>query len=254
MENNELAVDPSLVSGTEAMIASLSAEKASEPVNQQQQVSEPEVTIPDKFKGKSLQDVIKSYQELESQLGKQGSELGELRKVADQFIRENSPTRRQPEADVDFISEPEKAVKQVVHEELAPIQDEVLEFRQMKMDQKLSTAHPDYKQIYATEDFQKWVLESPVRIELFARADRNYDATAGVELFSMYKAMTKKADNPVRNEQLRASTMETAGTTESAPKKIYRRIDLINLKLNDPRRYEALNDEIMRAYAEGRVR
>jgi hypothetical protein len=37
-------------------------------------------------------------------------------------------------------------------------------------------------------------------------------------------------------------------------KKIYRRADLINLQVTDPRRYEALSDEIQSAYAEGRVK
>jgi len=41
---------------------------------------------------------------------------------------------------------------------------------------------------------------------------------------------------------------------ESTGKKIYRRADIISLKVNNPKRYEALQPEIMQAYAEGRVR
>jgi hypothetical protein len=35
---------------------------------------------------------------------------------------------------------------------------------------------------------------------------------------------------------------------------VYRRADLIRLKMQDPNRYDALSDEIMQAYQEGRVR
>jgi hypothetical protein len=35
---------------------------------------------------------------------------------------------------------------------------------------------------------------------------------------------------------------------------MYRRADLINLQITDPRRYEALAEEIQDAYAEGRVK
>ena len=43
------------------------------------------------------------------------------------------------------------------------------------------------------------------------------------------------------------------GTGESG-KRVYRRADLIRLKMQDPARYDALSDEIMAAYAEGRVK
>jgi len=46
----------------------------------------------------------------------------------------------------------------------------------------------------------------------------------------------------------RTSSEATAG------KKIYRRADLIRLRTNDPERYDALQDEILEAYAEGRVK
>jgi hypothetical protein len=47
--------------------------------------------------------------------------------------------------------------------------------------------------------------------------------------------------------------VDTGGSGE-ATKKIYRRADLIRLKMTDPDRYESLQPEIMRAYTEGRVK
>jgi hypothetical protein len=52
---------------------------------------------------------------------------------------------------------------------------------------------------------------------------------------------------------MKAAQVDTGGSGESS-KRVYRRADLIRLKMNDPARYEALNDEILSAYAEGRVK
>ena len=52
---------------------------------------------------------------------------------------------------------------------------------------------------------------------------------------------------------MKAAQVDSGGTGESS-KRIYRRADLIRLKMNDPNRYDALSDEIMQAYAEGRVK
>ena len=56
-------------------------------------------------------------------------------------------------------------------------------------------------------------------------------------------------------DQLRrkAATVETGGTNESS-RKVYRRVDLMRLMTKDPDRYEAMSDEIMKAYQEGRVK
>jgi hypothetical protein len=51
-----------------------------------------------------------------------------------------------------------------------------------------------------------------------------------------------------------ASTGATKGSGETASKKTYRRADIIELMRTNPDRYQQLADEIMVAYAEGRVR
>jgi len=54
-------------------------------------------------------------------------------------------------------------------------------------------------------------------------------------------------------KNLKAATVDT-GSPAPSSKKTYRRTDLINLRLRDPDRYYAMQDEIMSAYAEGRVK
>ena len=53
--------------------------------------------------------------------------------------------------------------------------------------------------------------------------------------------------------RVRAAGVDVGGSGESG-KRVYRRADLIRLKMTDPDRYEALSGEIMQAYQDGRVR
>ena len=54
----------------------------------QEEVEQPQQnpTVPDKYQNKSLEEVVQMHQEAEKLLGRQSSEVGELRKVVDDFI------------------------------------------------------------------------------------------------------------------------------------------------------------------------
>ena len=137
---------------------------------------------------------------------------------------------------------------------------------QMKMQQTaalLQKNHPDFQEIAVSSDFQDWVAKSKVRTQLYVQADKDFDYEAADELLSTYKAIVgKKAEegqqqakelSASRQKQLKAATVDAGGGNETS-RKVYRRADLIRLKMTDPARYEALSDEIMAAYAEGRVK
>jgi len=70
----------------------------------------------------------------------------------------------------------------------------------------------------------------------------------------------KKIEDPVVAESKKetAKNLKSVAVDTGSPaptsRKTYRRADLINLRLRDPARYEAMQDEIMAAYAEGRVK
>ena len=64
----------------------------------------------------------------------------------------------------------------------------------------------------------------------------------------------QKSEKAKAKKALRQTVSETRSTQSVGGKKMYRRADLINLQVTDPRRYESLADEIQSAYAEGRVK
>ena len=52
-----------------------------EPQDEGTQVEQTETEVPDKYQGKSTAEIVRMHQEAEKLLGKQSSEVGELRKV-----------------------------------------------------------------------------------------------------------------------------------------------------------------------------
>ena len=246
-------------------------EKLGEEVKVEEQTLEKSVEpessdIPDKYRGKSLDDIIKMHQEAEKLIGKQAQEVGEVRKLADELIKQNLAGKSQPikeeEPEVDFFENPQAAVRKTVdnHPDVLAARQASQEFKKMQIQQKLAQEHPDFGQIVQDADFVNWVKSSPVRIGLYAKADGEFDYDSANELLSTYKQLkgikakqTSDAGETQRKSNLKAASVDVGGTGESG-KRVYRRADLIRLKMQDPARYDALSDEIMAAYAEGRVK
>jgi hypothetical protein len=103
-------------------------------------------------------------------------------------------------------------------------------------------------------------------MQLFAQAN-NYDVDAAMELLGNYKSIKgyqeqkankaddtlKKVDSEARTKTLKAAGVQQGGSGELS-KPVYRRNDLIRLRMTDPERYNGMQDDIMQAYAEGRVK
>jgi len=232
----------------------------------EQQKIEQKAELPEKYRDKSLDDIVKMHQEAEKLIGKQAQEVGEVRKLADELIKQNLGSRqqqtRQEEPEVDFFENPQKAVQRTVdsHPDIIAARQATLEMKRAQIQQRLAQEHPDFGEIAKDQDFANWVKSSPVRIKIFEQADSGYDFDSANELLSTYKQLRgvkskqmSDAGEASRKQTLKAVGVDTGGSGESS-KKVYRRADLIRLKMQDPNRYEALSDEIMVAYQEGRVR
>ena len=232
---------------------------------QAQAAPEPEVQVPEKYKGKTTDDIIKMHQEAEKLIGKQAQEVGEVRKLADELLKQSlasKPQHIEQEPEIDFFEDPRKAIQKELsaHPDVIAAREATQQFKKMQIQQKLGENHPDFTQIVQDPEFVNWVKGSNVRMSLYAKADAEYDYDSAHELLSTFKQIksvkaqeTKKAGDTARTSALKAASVDVGGTGESS-KKVYRRSDLIRLRMTDPSRYEALSDEIMRAYQEGRVK
>lgn len=229
-----------------------------------QAVEEPAPEVPEKYRNKSINDIVKMHQEAESKLGQQGAELGELRKLADTFILNSSNTKApEPVEEVDFFADPDKALdkKLASHPAIKEAQETAMYIKQSQAVQTLLNKHSDAQDILSNPGFKEWVDKSPIRAELHARANSKYDVLAADELLSQWKAINNaskhltEAEQQSRKDVLRkASTGSVKGSAEPKSKQIYRRRDIIELMKTNPERYMALEPEIRLAYAEHRVR
>lgn len=230
-----------------------------------------ETVVPPKFKGKSVDEILESYQNLEQQYGKQGNELGELRKLADTLIQknlqesQNNTVQEQEQAltEDDFLANPVDSVRKIVEESLQPIKGALNQSQAESTMSRLQTKHPDIEGIVKDLDFQKWVMESVPRQEMWQRASAG-DFNYADELFTQYKSLNgiqqaqqKEQVRTEKERELQAATAVASGSSQDAvsqSKPIYKRAQLIRLQLEDPNRYADLQPEIFQAYKEGRVR
>jgi hypothetical protein len=237
-------------------------------VTEEPQVEETpqEDDIPDKYKGKSTAEIVRMHQEAEKLLGRQSSEVGELRQVVDNYIQtqlDTTPATQEPEEDIDFFSDPDKAVERAIknHPSIKAAEAQTQQYKQQTAQSQLQQRHPDMQEILQDGKFVDWIKGSKIRTQLFAQADTQYDYEAADELFTNWKerqgtvAQTVANEKASRKEAVKtASTGGAKGSGETATRKVYRRSDIIKLMQTDPDRYLSLSDEIMQAYQEGRVR
>ena len=246
--------------------------------------------LPEDLKGKTPAQLAKMYKDAQSVIGRQGTELGDLRRTADQYIkarlasdaRAAAPKQpvveeKQPD-DVDFFTNPQAAIAKAIenHPSLKGLQGAAKEYAAREITRQrtettkaFNEKHSDAGTIMGDENFRAWVNKSPVRQALLLRAHQHYDLAAGDEVFSTWKELqgaratkeeSKPASKPVKQvagkEEARVPTggNATPRSTGDKSQKIYRRADIIRLMQNDPARYELMADEITKAYQEQRVR
>ena len=264
-------VDDSTITDTTASTAEEIMDQVAEAVDAPEAEESPE--IPSKFAGKSTQEIIDSYTNLEKELGRKAQEVGELRKLSDSFLQaevsrntqnpqDNTPLETK-DNDVDFFDDPNKAVNDMIenHPKFREFQQFQAQQAQAGAEARLKQTHPDFTDVIKDTAFQEWVQDSPIRMQMFQAADA-YNFDAANELLTNWKDRSmisktqevKEKAEVERKEALKAGTAESRTSSGSSKGgKTYRRADLIRLKMENPSRYESLQDEIYNAYAEGRV-
>ena len=234
--------------------------------------SEPVEELPEKYKGKSAIEIAKMHQEAEKLIGRQANEVHEVRSLADQLLKQQLETQAKQAKPIeesleeDFFADPASAVNRQVekHPAVLEARQAALEMKKMKTAQQLSAKHPDFATIASDSGFQDWVKSSAIRLNLFAKADAEFDFESADELLSTYKELkqikqqnqvtqTAAVESKAQEQAMKAATVDVGGAGETS-RKVYRRADLIKLRMTDPDRYMQMSDEIMSAYAEGRVK
>lgn len=225
-----------------------------------------EDTTPDKFKGKSISDVIESYTQLEAELGRRGNEVGDLRKLTDQLLELNEKkveTKPEKKVEVDsLLDDPDTTIKEVVNSNprLKALERKLDELGVKDDKLAFEKKHPDFQKTMNSPEFIGWIRESPLRQRMLQHANSEYDYEMGTELFDNYNlakgnAITEAttARDTKASKAAKEGVTEKGGATRSKAKQVFKRSELIHLKLTNPAKYDSMMPEIKKAYIEKRV-
>lgn len=252
--------------GEQELVDLNATESVGEEVQAEEEEQETGFTIPDKFKDKDIEDVVKSYQQLEKEAGRRANEVGELRKLTDELLQLQLKEKQEtepatPELDVDSLLEnPTEAINQAVNARFKSLEDQL---KQQELDKGKATfeeKHPDWQEKLQDPGMVSWIQSSPVRLRMFQEANANYDYETADELFTMYDALHSEAKEDAKEKATRKRTKKLqaakteSGSTGVTSTKIYSRAELLNFRMRDPEGYFAREEEFNLARAEGRVR
>ena len=222
----------------------------------------PEPKIPEKFKGKSVEDIIQMYENAEKEKSRIGNELGENRKLVDKLLQAEL-SRTTPVKDTaeepDWDYEPDKAAKKLVDKEVGDLKKELQAIKQKDALKEFKSKYPDYEKDASDPQFMEWVQGSKYRADLYMKNYNGVDIDAASELLDLwnerksYANIQKENDSDKRQEQLKAASLEKGASTGGSRKKMWSRTYIRHIRMYDKPKYEANKADILAAYDEGRV-
>lgn len=232
-----------------------------------------EAKIPDKYKGKSLEEVIQMHEEAERKASRLGNEIGQLRQqVLQRPTKAEEPKKKEVNVDT-LLENPEDSIEAVIEQSpvVRKLNETVESVERDIQKRKFESKHTEYQKDLNDEQFFEWIKKNPVRVGLaqsadagdFQAADLLWDMWAEVKEVRQVRAEQEKVEAKKKREKaLQDGTLEsgTGNTTES--KKVFRRSEIQNLKtrakLGDRQAQAIVEDptwqqEVLRAYEQKRV-
>lgn len=234
-------------------------------------------SLPEKYKGKTVADVVRMHQELEQAYSRQGNELGEYRRLAS-TLAENTTRTSYEKVDErpaittdDLIADPAKAIDNVIesHPAVKRARETSDNLERQLAYRNFEQAHPKFRDALQTQEFRDWVQSSASLVRLAQRSDA-YDFEAADQLFGLWEEKQSIKQNAEKiakdiidkKEKERAGTLEGATGADASNDVVLNRAELRLLqqkamagdktalaKWNDPK-FRAMR---LKAYADGRV-
>lgn len=239
-----------------------------------------EQSLPDKYRGKSLEEIVTMHQNAETALGRANNEVGTLRRLSDEFLgirsaelarekADNQPKRVPITADA-LLEKPEEVILATIESEIerrsADRDARTNRLEAELAESKFARRFPDAESTLQDPEFQTWVRSGKHRQNLAMQASQgNFDAAE--DLFGLYKdAVGGKPDtrqSPDGTAAARKAALAKSGgsaVTGVIPsadgKKVYKREELITMRIKDPEGFARLyeTEDLATAYREKRVR
>jgi hypothetical protein len=220
-------------------------------------------TVPDKYKGKTAEELIRMHQEAEKAMHSRDEEVRISRAYLDRALSQQAKATEPPPPvpttlpsdDVKMLelmlSKPTEFKKALVAELVGGLQ-------QSSVQAETQRIFNENRAVISTPEFGKFLQTVPPSV--CQQADR--DPAVLSYLLNSYKASTAPAaapTNPVDNaERARATAAKTAQARTApgganAAQPTFTRMQLMEMQLKQPDKYEAMQPQIIAAYAQGLV-
>ena len=225
------------------------------------EIDDKEAYVPKRLRGKTKEEIIKEFSDLEKDYSRMGNELGEsrslLRETLEKALTANR-TEEPPLTDDDFAIKPKEAVQKLIDEAVKPIKDKAATAEQRALMMEFNVRHPNYQDTAKSPEFHDFISDSSYRSRLF-KAASNFDMDAAEDLFTAFEEHKKSGDTDVngKRREIRRASTETGGsggTAAKSGKKIFKSADLMRLYNTDRERYNEMSEDIKLAFQEGRVK
>lgn len=232
--------------------------------------------VPEKYKGKTTEDVIRMHMEAEKERSRLGNEVGTLRSMADQLMglqqakTEQTRKERKPITTDELLTNPDESIERALADNpvLAKTQEHIKRLELSLAQSQFEREFPEYMDDLGNPEFANWIKTNKVRTALGVAANSG-DYEAASSLWSLWKERqsdlesTKQTKKELRKKEERLGTLEGSGTQGMQQDKVYKRLDFMELQRKalsgDPEAKAKWNDpnfqqERLRAYADKRVK
>jgi hypothetical protein len=236
----------------------------------------PGFDMPDKFKGKSAEEIAQAYVNAEKRLGEVNNQLGEYRSMTDRLLDleekrvsdlEKGGAKEIEEFDIDpteLLANPKEVMDRYYEQRRSQdtgyteLQQRLDRIESQTIEQQFVEKHPDAQERFNDPVFVEWVQANPYRANMAAQAVNAQDYNGLDYLLTDYKERTgaapandRKAQEIQQAAQVATESQSSGGSTNSG--KVYSRRKIVELKINNPEEYRTRASEFTKAYAEGRV-
>ena len=237
--------------------------------------------LPEKFTGKSAEDIAEMYMNLESEHGRVTNEFGTMRAqnevLNDLLTNHQAQTPVVPEPAVEtykvdaasLLDDPQGTLEKWYESRVASDRTEY-DSRLSGLETQLQSVNvrtrvTDFDEVAASAEFGEWVRKSPTRQRIAQQAGEG-DSSAALMLVEEYKAQAVTVPEPTPADPAKEALDRAAGISLESPGSvepagdaslpIFKASELRRLKMTDYEAYSdpKFQDEVLLAYHQGRVR
>lgn len=233
--------------------------------------------VPEKYKGKTIEDMIKMHQNAEKKISLQGADLAAQRRMSDAILElkaakpetRTTEVTRKPLTMEALLTNPEQAITEAVNGSDMGRRAEAAEARTASLEatiaeQSFSSKHKDFATDINDPDFIAWVNKNPLRQALANETSKkNFQAATNLwDLWDEHKELTSGPEKAAPAAKKVPTTIKSA-PTDNKGKTIYSRAKLMELRMKVENGDEAakarwkdqtFQNNMIQAYAEDRVR